>query len=75
MKSSNGELKIANNKIDSVILNYNLSQDLHDDFTIKQEAYTSKYRAKRQTFEKEVAEFQKKVQRGGYLTEQRAVLE
>jgi len=73
--SSNGGLKIAYIKADSVILNYNLSQDLHDDFTKKQEAYTTEYGTKRQTFEKEAAAFQEKLQRGGFLTEQRAVQE
>ena len=73
--SSNGALKIAYIKADSVILNYTLSQDLHDDFTKKQEAYTTEYGAKRQSFEKEAAAFQEKLQRGGFLTEQRAVQE
>lgn len=68
-------LRIAYVKADSVILNYNLSQDLHDDFSKKQEAYTSEYGIKRQTFEKEAAAFQEKVQRGGFLTEQRAIQE
>lgn len=73
--SSTGGLKIAYIKADSVILNYVLSQDLHDDFTKNQEAYTTEYAAKRQTFEKEAAAFQEKLQRGGFLTEQRAVQE
>lgn len=73
--SSADGLKIAYIKADSVILNYTLSQDLHDDFTKKQEAYTTEYAGKRQTFEKEAAAFQEKVQRGGFLTEQRAVQE
>lgn len=70
-----GGLRIAYIKADSVILNYNLSQDLHDDFSKKQEAYTSEYGTKRQTFEKEASAFQEKLQRGGFLTEQRAVQE
>lgn len=68
-------LKIAYVKADSVILNYDLAQDLHDDFTKKQEAYNSEYGAKRQSFEKEAAAFQEKLQRGGFLTEQRAIQE
>ncbi len=68
-------LKIAYIKADSVILNYNLSEDLHDEFTQKQEAYTTEYGTKRQSFEKEAAAFQEKLQRGGFLTEQRAVQE
>lgn len=73
--SSPDGLQIAYVKADSVILNYNLSQDLHDEFTKKQEAYTTEYGGKRQTFEKEAAAFQEKLQRGGFLTEQRAVQE
>jgi len=70
-----GGLKIAYIKADSVIVNYELAQDLHDEFSKKQEAYTSEYGTKRQTFEKEAAAFQEKLQRGGFLTEQRAVQE
>ena len=73
--ANTGGLKIAYIKADSVILNYDLSQALHEDFTKKQEAYTTEYGAKRQNFEKEAAAFQEKLQRGGFLTEQRAVQE
>jgi outer membrane protein len=72
---STGGVRIAYVKADSVILNYELSQDLHDDLSKKQEAYTSEYGTKRQAFEKEAAAFQEKLQRGGFLTEQRAVQE
>jgi len=72
---TSGAIRIAYVKADSVILNYDLSQDLHDDFTKKQEAYTTEYGQKRQTFENEAAAFQEKVQRGGFLTEQRALQE
>ena len=72
--NTNG-FRIAYVKADSVILNYDLSQDLHNEFTKKQEAYTTEYGTKRQTFEKEAAAFQEKLQRGGFLTEQRAVQE
>lgn len=68
-------LKIAYVKADSVILNYELAEFLHDDFTKKQEAYTSEYATKRQTFEKDAAAFQEKLQRGGFLSEQSAVRE
>ena len=73
--SDTGSLKIAYVKADSVILNYNLAQDLHDEFTKKQEAYNAEYGTKRQSFEKEAASFQEKLQRGGFLTEQRAIQE
>lgn len=70
-----GGLKIAYVRADSVLLNYDLSQDLHDEFTKKQEAYTTEYGSKRQSFEKDAAAFQEKLQRGGFLSEQRAVQE
>jgi outer membrane protein len=74
--SESGEsLRIAFVKADSVIMNYELAQDLHDDFTKKQEAYNTEFRSKRQTFEREASAFQEKLQRGGFLTEQRAMQE
>ncbi|HKL32576.1 MAG TPA: OmpH family outer membrane protein [Tangfeifania sp.] len=73
--SDAGSLKIAYVKADSVIMNYDLAQDLHDEFTKKQEAYNTEYGTKRQSFEREAAAFQEKLQRGGFLTEQRAVQE
>lgn len=72
---NSGLLRVAYVKADSLILNYDLAQDLHDDFTKKQEAFTSEYGSKRTAFEREAAEFQQKLQRGGFLTEQRAVQE
>jgi len=73
--SIEGGLRIAYIKADSIFLNYDLAQDLHDDFTKKQEAYIKEFSTKRQAFEKEAVDFQEKVQRGGFLTEQRAVQE
>ena len=75
MSESAGEVKIAYVKADSILLNYDLAQDLHDEFTKKQEAYNTEYGEKRQSFEKEAAAFQEKLQRGGFLTEQRAIQE
>jgi outer membrane protein len=72
---NHGGLKIAYVKADSVILNYALAEDLHDDFTKNQEAYTTEYGTKRQSFERDAAAFQEKLQRGGFLSEQRAVQE
>lgn len=68
-------LRIAYIKADSLILNYDLSQFLHDEFTKKQEAFTSEFGSKRSAFEREATEFQQKLQRGGFLTEQRAIQE
>ncbi len=68
-------IKIAYLKVDSLIVNYDLAQELHDEFTKKQEAYTKEYGVKRTAFEREATEFQQKLQRGGFLTEQRAIQE
>lgn len=73
--TGSSSFKIAYVKADSVILNYELAQDLHDEFTKKQEAYNSEFGTKRQSFEREAAAFQEKLQRGGFLTEQRAIQE
>jgi len=73
--SEGKSIRIAYVKADSVILNYKLSEVLHDDFTKKQEAYAGEYASKRRTFEKDAVAFQEKLQRGGFLSEQRAVQE
>jgi outer membrane protein len=70
-----GGLKIAYVKADSVILNYKLAEYLHDEFTKKQQAYAGEYASKRKSFEKDAASFQEKLQRGGFLSEDRAVQE
>ena len=70
-----GGLKIAYVKADSVILNYKLAEFLHDEFTKKQQAYAGEYATKRKSFEKDAASFQEKLQRGGFLSEDRAVQE
>jgi outer membrane protein len=74
-RSSSDGIRIAYVKADSLIVNYDLALDLHDDFTKKQEAYTNEYAAKRTSFEKDAAAFQEKLNRGGFLTEQRAIQE
>lgn len=73
--ASNSDLSIAYVKVDSLIVNYDLAQELHDTFTKNQDAYTKEYAEKRSSFEKRAAAFQEKVQRGGFLTQDRAVQE
>lgn len=68
-------VRIAYVKADSIILNYKLSEVLHDDFTKKQEAYAGEYASKRRSFEKDAVSFQEKLQRGGFLSEESAVRE
>ena len=72
---SGGGLRIAYLKADSLILNYDLAQDLHDQFTQKEQAYNSEFGTKRSTFEKEASDFQEKLNRGGFLTQDRAIQE
>lgn len=69
------DLKIAYVKVDSLIMNYDLAQELHDSFAKNQDAYTKEYASRRSRFEQQAAAFQEKVQRGGFLNEQRAVQE
>ncbi|MCL1821455.1 MAG: OmpH family outer membrane protein [Prolixibacteraceae bacterium] len=68
-------LRIAYVKSDSLIVNYSLAEDLHDEFMKRQEAYTKEFTTKGSTFEREYNEFQQKLQRGGFLTEQSAMKE
>ena len=72
---NNSGLRIAYLKADSLILNYDLAQDLHDDFAKKEQAYNSEFGNKRSSFEREATEFQEKLNRGGFLTQERAIQE
>lgn len=73
--NASGELKIAYLKVDSLVVNYDFAQEMHDGFTKQQEAFTSEYTDKRSRFETQAASFQEKVQRGGFLTQERAMQE
>lgn len=75
VSSANGGVRIAYVKADSVILNYKLAEVLHNEFTQKQEAYSTEYGSKRRSFEKDAVSFQEKIQRGGFLSEESAVRE
>jgi len=75
VKGQPTNMKVAYIKTDSLIINYELAQDLHDEFTKSQESFTKEYSEKRTNFEKQASDFQAKVKRGGFLTEQRAVQE
>jgi outer membrane protein len=68
-------LNVAFVKVDSIILNYVLAQNLNTDFRQTQEAFNKTYTEKRIGFEKEAASFQEKVQRGAFLTQERALQE
>jgi outer membrane protein len=68
-------LKIAFIKVDSLVVNYDFAQEMQDGFVKQQESYTTEYSQKRSRFESDAAAFQEKVQRGGFLTQERAMQE
>jgi outer membrane protein len=72
---NSGGLRVAYLKADSLIVNYDLAQDLHDLFTQKEQAYNAEFGTRRSTFEREAGEFQEKLNRGGFLTQDRAIQE
>jgi outer membrane protein len=72
---ASSDLKIAYIKVDSLVVNYDFAQEIHDGFTRQQEAYTKEYGEKRTRFESQAQAFQEKVQRGGFLTQERAMQE
>jgi len=69
------ELSIAYIKVDSLAVNYDFAQEMHDGFVKQQEAFTKEYGEKRSRFESQAAAFQEKVQRGGFLSQDRAMQE
>jgi outer membrane protein len=73
--SENSELSIAYIKIDSLAVNYDFAQEMHDTFVKQQDAFTKEYGEKRNNFESQVAAFQEKVQKGGFLSQDRALQE
>ena len=66
---------IAFIKVDSLAVNYDFAQEMHDGFVKQQEAFTKEYGEKRSRFESQAAAFQEKLQRGGFLSNERAVQE
>jgi outer membrane protein len=69
------ELKIAYLQTDSILLNYSLAIDLNEDFVGKHKQYTAEFGQKRSSLEQQAIAFQEKVQRGGFLTQERAMKE
>lgn len=69
---SSSDLKIAYVNIDSILLNYTLANELNDVLTKKQDNMKAKLEKDGKELEKEYQIFQDKVQRGIYLTQQRA---
>jgi outer membrane protein len=73
--SGNSEFGIAYIKVDSLAVNYDFAQEMHENFLKQQDAFTKEYGEKRSRFESQAAAFQEKVQRGGFLTQERAMQE
>jgi outer membrane protein len=67
-----GELKVAYVNIDSILMGYNLATELNDALTTKQSGMKSRLEKEARDFEKDAQVFQDKVQRGIFLTQQRA---
>jgi len=70
-----GDLKIAYVLSDSILFNYQLAIDLNNDFMSKQSQYNAEFSEKRTNLEKQAVAFQEKLQKGGFLSEERAIRE
>jgi len=70
-KGTNKPLSIAYVKMDSMLFTYELAKKLNEGFSEKKEAYRKEFTDKQIRFERDAATFQEKVQRGGFLTEDR----
>jgi outer membrane protein len=73
--SGASDLRIAYILTDSVLVNYQLAIDLQNEFMSQQQQYTADFGRKRQNLESQAVAFQEKLQRGGFLTEDRAMKE
>jgi outer membrane protein len=71
-KGTDKPLTIAYVKMDSMLFTYELAKKLNTEFAEKRETFKKEYTDKRIKFERDAAAFQEKVQRGGFLTEERA---
>jgi outer membrane protein len=73
--SSGGDLRIAYILTDSVLVNYQLAIDLQKDFQNQQQQFNADFARKRQNYEQQAVAFQEKMQRGSFLSEERAMKE
>lgn len=73
--ASASDMKIAYVQTDSVLVAYELSIDLQEDFHDKQQQYNIEFGQKRSDLERQAVAFQEKLQRGGFLSEERAMKE
>ncbi len=75
VQSGDSGVSIAYIVTDSVLVNYQLSLDLNDEFVKTQSQYNNDFARKRSAFERDAVAFQEKIQTGGFLTEERAIRE
>lgn len=74
-KIYDGDLRIAYILTDSILFNYQLALDLNDDFVKKQTQFNADFTKRRTDLEKQAIAFQEKLQKGGFLSEERAMRE
>lgn len=74
-KTELGNLSVAYILTDSILFNYQLAIDLNTEFVSKQAQFNSDFNKRRANLEKQAVAFQEKLQKGGFLTEERAVSE
>lgn len=67
-----GDLNIAYINVDSLLISYNYAKDLNEALMRKQENSRMSINEKGKTLEREVADFQRKIQSNAFLSEQRA---
>lgn len=67
-----GQLPIAYINVDSLLINYNYAKDLNEALLRKQENSRVSINEKGKALEREVADFQRKLQSNAFLSEQRA---
>ncbi len=67
-----GNLPIAFVNLDSVLLNYTLAQEISEKLMKKQEDARLKLNTKARTFQKEYADFQRKLENNAFLSRERA---
>ena len=72
ISAGSADLKIAYVNIDSILLNYTLAKELNDVLLKKQTNMKANLEKEGKDFEKEAQIFQDKVQRGVFLSQQRA---
>lgn len=65
------KLPIAYINLDSLLLDYNYSQDLNEQLLRKRENSQASYNQKARQFEQEAAEFQRKYENNAFLSQQR----